>query len=246
MNHFDQDESPDWKDDFDAFENQLRSLRPTPPARSWNSMSESMETRLGQTLPDLSITPATSVWRPIISHSVTAALGLAVGVAVMLMQPLGVSGGMGTTGNSHRSSLPSQLVDDQTPSRSQEIASDLQTEDSVLVAGQNFPNRQRQAKLSRRSTRLRQANWNSMTLRAFGATDRRLVSGREWLMEPNREQCFTHREDSDGRDARSDQTDYEPVDKPVLSPRSFPRSLYDLTYLRTSGSPFCKAEGFSS
>ena len=143
MNHLDQDESPDWKDDIDAFEDQLRSLRPTPPARSWNSMSESIETTLGRTSADHSISPATSVWRPIISHSITAAIGLAVGVAVMLLQPLGDPGLVDATGNSNSSSLPIQVVDDQASDRSQRTASDLQTQDSVLVAGQNVSNRHR-------------------------------------------------------------------------------------------------------
>lgn len=246
MNHLDQDESPDWKDDIDAFEDQLRSLRPTPPARSWNSMSESIETTLGRTSADHSISPATSVWRPIISHSITAAIGLAVGVAVMLLQPLGDPGLVDATGNSNSSSLPIQVVDDQASDRSQRTASDLQTQDSVLVAGQNVSNGHRQAKLLRRSHRLSQTNWNSTALRAFGSTDERLVSGREWLMEPSRDQRFAQPEDSDAGSTRLDQTDHESIDEPVLSPRSFPRSLDDLTYLPTLGNPFCEAEGFSS
>jgi len=246
MNHLGQDESDDWKNDIDAFENQLRLLRPTPPARSWSSMSESMETALDQTPADLSIAPATSVWRPVISHSITAAIGLAVGVAVMLLQPPGDPGLIDTADNSNSSGAPIQLVDDQAPDRSQRIASDLQTQDSVLVAGQNFPNRHQQAKLLRRSDRLSQTNLSSTTLRVFGSTDERLVNGRAWLMEPSRDQRFTQPDDSGSLDNRVDQNDHDSVDEPVLSPRSFLRSLDDLTYLPNSGSPFCKAQGFSS
>ncbi len=246
MNHLDQDESPDWKDDIGAFENQLRSLRPAPPIRSWDSMCEAIETTLDQTVTKHSIFSATSVWRPIFSHAVTATIGLAVGVAVMLVQPLGDPGGIDATGNSNSSSVPIQRVDDQAPDRSQGIALDLQKLDPALVVGQEFPNRHRQVKLLLPSNRLGQTNRNSTTLRAFGSTDERLVRGREWLMEPSRDQRLAKPNTSGSFDTPVDQTDHQPVDKPVLSPRSFPRSLDDLTSLPISDKSFCKAERFSS
>ena len=48
MNHFDPDESNDWKDDIDSFEQQLRSLRPTPAAQSADSIAQSIESPLDQ------------------------------------------------------------------------------------------------------------------------------------------------------------------------------------------------------
>ena len=87
MNHFDPDESNDWKDDIDAFEQQLRSLRPTPAAQSADSIAQSIESPLDQPAVVPTGNPASSFWQPIVSHSLTAAIGVAVGVAVMLARP---------------------------------------------------------------------------------------------------------------------------------------------------------------
>jgi hypothetical protein len=215
MNHLEQDESPDWNDDVDAFENQLRSLCPTPPARTWSSVSDSIETSINQAPTDFDIapSPATSMWTPIISHSITAAIGLAFGVALMWMQ------------------MPSdnQVANDQSPAeptKAQAIAAESKTQDTALIADKASSNHRSQPKQTQPSHRFGRTNWNSTTLRVFGSTNKRLASGRDWMMESNADQRLSQPENSDEIEA-----DYKPIDKPVLSPGSFRRILDDLTCL---------------
>ena len=235
MNHLDQDETPDWNDDIDALENQLRSLRPTP-ARSWDSIAESIEESRNQSRPAANVAPSMPAWASIASHTVTAAIGLSVGVAIMLMQPSNDPGLIDTTGNSSDSNAPVQLVDDQVTDKAHQIASDLEAPEATLVADKKLPGRRR----------LSRANWSSSPLRVFGSTDERWVNGHDWLMEPNRDQDFNLPEDSDADTNDSERTYDEPIDKPVLSPGSFRQVIDELTYLPNPDNPFCKAKGFSS
>jgi len=245
MSQKDQDESPEWSDDIEAFENQLRSLRPAPPARSWSSVAESIEASFDEVAEktivspkkaSVSSVPTTSAWKTVVSHCVTAAIGLAVGVAVMSMRPDNDPGLIDTTGDSDISNGPVLLVDKQVPEKIQSPASEVETPDAVLVADKTPRNRRR----------LSQASWKPTTLRVFGSANERLASGREWLLESSSEQDFSSAEDSNTSNTKFEGTSDKPVDQPALSPRSFRRFLDDLTYTPNSDNSFCKAEGFSS
>ena len=110
MNHLDPNELPDWDDDIDAFEQQLRAIRPAPPAREFSSIVDSLAV-LPEQSTAASVSANTSMWRPIVSHAVTATIGLAVGVGVMLlMQPAGIPASAGSPKNPADLSASVELV----------------------------------------------------------------------------------------------------------------------------------------
>ena len=226
MNHLNPDESPDWDDDIDAFEQQLRAIRPAPPAREFSSIADSLAVLPEQTTAAANVRANTSMWRPIVSHAVTAAIGLAVGVGVMLlMQPTGVPASAGSPENSADLSASVELVNNPSPDK-----------DSPNVATpEAAPADYRQPEPVWRSYR--------GPLRAFGSIDARLASMRDW--QPQDQHHGFRPSNDDVSDSDIEYNDL-PADKPPLSPRSLHLFLNDLTYSPTSDNPFCSAKDFSS
>ena len=226
MNHLNPDESPDWDDDIDAFEQQLRAIRPAPPAREFSSIADSLAVLPEQTTAAANVRANTSMWRPIVSHAVTAALGLAVGVGVMLlMQPTGVPASAGSPENSADLSASVELVNNPSPDK-----------DSPNVAT---------PEAASADYRQREPVWRSHRgpLRAFGSIDARLASMRDW--QPQDQHHDVRQSNDDVSDSDIEYNNL-PADKPPLSPRSLHLFLNDLTYSPTSDNPFCLAKDFSS
>ena len=163
MNHLNPDESPDWDDDIDAFEQQLRAIRPAPPAREFSSIADSLAVLPEQTTAAANVRANTSMWRPIVSHAVTAALGLAVGVGVMLlMQPTGVPASAGSPENPADLSASVELVNNPSPDQDSQ---NITTPEAVASADYRQP----------------EPVWQPHRgpLRAFGSVDARLASMRD-------------------------------------------------------------------
>ena len=225
MNHLNPDESPDWDDDIDAFEQQLRAIRPAPPSREFSSIADSLAVLPEQTTIAANVRANTSMWRPIVSHAVTATIGLAVGVGVMLlMQPTGIPASAGTPENSVDLSASVELVNNPSPDK-----------DSQNVAT---------PKAASADYRQPEPVWRSHRgpLRAFGSIDARLASMRDW--QPQDQHHGFRPFNDDVSDSDIEYNDL-PADKPPLSPRSFHLFLNDLTYSPTSDNPFCLAKDFS-
>ena len=229
MNHLNPDESPDWDDDIDAFEQQLRAIRPAPPAREFSSIADSLAVLPEQTTAAANVRANTSMWRPIVSHAVTAALGLAVGVGVMLLmqpKPNDVPASVGSPKNLADSHASVELVNTPSPNGDSQ---NVTTPEVVASADYRQP----------------EPVWQSHRgpLRAFGSIDARLASVRDW---PLQDQHHDVRQSND--DVSDSDIEYNnlPADKPPLSPRSLHLFLNDLTYSPTSDNPFCLAKDFSS
>ena len=226
MNHLNPDESPDWDDDIDAFEQQLRAIRPASPAREFSSIADSLAVLPEQTTAAANVRANTSMWRPIVSHAVTAAIGLAVGVGVMLlMQPTGVPTSAGSPENSADLSASVELVNNPSPDK-----------DSPNVAT---------PEAASADYRQPEPVWRSYRgpLRAFGSIDARLASMRDW--QPQDQHHDVRQSNDDVSDSDIEYNNL-PADKPPLSPRSLHLFLNDLTYSPTSDIPFCSAKDFSS
>ena len=226
MNHLNPDESPDWDDDIDAFEQQLRAIRPAPPSREFSSIADSLAVLPEQTTTAANVRANTSMWRPIVSHAVTATIGLAVGVGVMLlMQPTSVPASAGTPENSVDLSASVELVNNPSPDK-----------DSQNVAT---------PKAASADYRQPEPVWRSHRgpLRAFGSIDARLASMRDW--QPQDQHHDVRQSNDDVSDSDIEYNNL-PADKPPLSPRSLHLFLNDLTYSPTSDNPFCSAKDFSS
>ena len=206
MNHLDRDESSRWDDDIDAFEQQLRAIRPTDPALPWAAIEETLETRL-------SVAPVggkASVWRSIISHAVTAAIGLAVGVALMLMQSAKVPASVDAAGEPRDTVGSVEMAEQQSSSAVRSIADD---QESTIAEKAQQPQYRRW-----NSLRFSDASLRAGSLRAFGEIGDRLVSGRD---QDRRDQSIGGSSDFQVEDSSAD--------GPVLSPRSLDVFLKDLT-----------------
>ena len=226
MNHLNPDESPDWDDDIDAFEQQLRAIRPAPPSREFSSIADSLAVLPEQTTIAANVRANTSMWRPIVSHAVTATIGLAVGVGVMLlMQPTSVPASAGTPENSVDLSASVELVNNPSPDK------DSQNVATPEAASADY--------------RQPEPVWRSHRgpLRAFGSIDARLASMRDW--QPQDQHHDVRQSNDDVSDSDIEYNNL-PADKPPLSPRSLHLFLNDLTYSPTSDNPFCSAKDFSS
>lgn len=240
MKDIDHDESQDSNEDADAFEQQLRSLRPSPPTQSWSSIAESIEATLDQPAVVPNVQPATSAWRSVVSHSITAAIGLALGVALMLTLPRDNS-------ISTQPAIPPadanavQLVDQQDTDMKAGV--NRTAPKSVATMESSHMEDQHPAQ-DWRSHRLRTA-LRSGPLRAFGSiSDPDRLTRTE--TNSNSIQNSTQQRESNDSDSSIGQPDDWPLDQPVLSPRSFHLFLDELTCLPTSNIPFCKAKGCQS
>ena len=238
MNHFDPDESPDRNNDIDAFEQQLRSLRPTPPTQSWDSAAESMEPP--DDLPALVSSPvrAASWWRSVVSHSLTAAAGLAVGIGVMVASQPKLANQTNSVGTANdQPSAQGQGID----STHQSLAGTTRTAPLAEDSGDSW----KPMEPRWRTHRFSQANMNSGPLTAFGTIDRRLVRSDDWQQEQQTRDLNQSTEPDENGDWL-DPSNETPVDQPVLSPGSLQLFLDELTCTSESGEIFCNAKDYQS
>lgn len=245
MSHLDPDESQDWNDDIDAFEQQLRAIRPTAPTQSFSSIDESQEpaTEQPSVVTSTSISTTTSMRRLVLSHAATAMIGLAAGVVVMLMRQPSIPASNGTSGIHNSSGTPTELVDTRSSNQPQRFASDQKTPRHM---GEPFQATLGRSEPSARSSRFSEANLNSGSLRAFGPINDRLASSRDWLTQPDISQRSHQPTTSEVNDNSNDRPDDVPVEQPVLSPRSLHLLLNDLSYSPISNQPVLTTEDFSS
>ena len=169
-----------------------------------------------------------SVWRTVISHSVTAVIGAAVGVSLMLTLPWDNS----TSGSTQVVNPPTEgnaaveLTNRRNPANEQPFNADRETPDSLATTSDASPLRIQQA--DRRSQRFVRTALRSGPLRAFDSisesgglrrTERIFDSG----------QSMPRSNDQDDEDSATDRADDLFQDKPALSPRSLHLFIDELT-----------------
>ncbi len=211
MNQFDPDES----DDLQALEQQLRSLRPTPPELALMVPAQKVQASLAQPGPAPVVT--TSGWKPIISHSIAAAVGLAVGAAIMLMQTYKSNETeIETARVSHSSNQP----ENQTPAQS---SGDVQLVDQKPESSEPENRFPKQRRFQRGAFELS----GTQKLCALGPMgDVNVDAARLQPLE-----SASTQDDSDG-------SSIEVLpQRPVLSPRRIKLLLDDLTWLPESRKP---------
>lgn len=237
MSHLDPDKSPDWNDDNDAFEQQLRALRPTPPTQNWSSMEESID-GLGTPFAERNelasrVAPASSVLRPVISHSLTAAIGLAVGVGLMLIQQSGNSTAIEPVETAEQGNAGIEVATAQPPAETLTADTDSQPRQRIKAS----PWRSHRFDDTYRND----ANRLDRPLTAFGSINARLVRSNNWPKQREANELNQANEPTED-DGWLDRPDDMPVDQPVLSPRSLQLFLDDLTCAPDSDKPFFVAE----
>ena len=197
MSKRNQDQLQNWNEEPTEFEQQLRSIEPVPPKKTWSSVAQAIDA--SQDL--VSAKPKMNVWRSILSHCVTAAVGLVVGVAIM------------------ESRLPESA-----PAIIRSSGIGLSAAD-VLTTNEGQEMIHHPPSASLRSSRSDQAREVSTTLRAYNSIScfHRLVSD-----ELN---SVTPQHDSGAGDLNEEDVELEelPAKRPVLSPRSSLLLLDDLT-----------------
>ena len=241
MSHLEHDESHDWREDADAIEQQLRSLRPSPPPLTWSSIAESIEASLDQPAVVTKAGPTKSAWRSVASHSLTAAIGIAFGVALMLTLQQDNSDATRPK-TLTETNTAAELVDQQDTGVTPVIANAHETES--LATNDPSSMRDQQSAPDWRSQRFTRTGLRTGPLRVFGSIDN---SGRlrrtEIDFNSSRNQTRQHELDDDLSIENAD--DLLP-DDPVLSPRSLHIFLDELTHSPTSDVPFCKAKDCQS
>ena len=221
MNYLDHDESDEWNDDISSFEEKLRSLSPTAPEKSWDAVVETieMETAPVDRPAVVSGVPATSFWKPVISHAVTAALGLMAGVAVMLAQrtnqPASVSKVV-----AQDEKVEAGRYDDPRADKTQPEILERENETVELVTQRRFL----------------QSGSRSGTLRAFGPNFGQFAQRDGWLLRADREE-FSRLGDPVAEEGGTLSKPAATPSTPVLSPRSFDSLLYELSSSPTPDSP---------
>lgn len=243
MSHLDHDESRDRNEDADAFEQQLRLLRPSPPTQSWSSIAESIEASSDQPAIVSNVQPTTSAWRSAASHSITTAIGIALGVMLMLtlQQDNSAATQPGIPTPEARSAV--ELVNTQDADGTQANAN--RREPESLASVESFPTLDQRSRPDWRSNRFTRIALRSGPLRAFGSIGHSARLMRTETEFDSRHNTTQH-SDLDDDDSSIKQLDDLPRDKPALSPRSLHLFLDELTYSPTSDVPFCKAKGCQS
>lgn len=80
---------PDYKDDLSAFEQQLRSIDPTPPQTAWQDVSPMLEQSHRVSANSARVAPPSSTarWLRIVTHSAAILIGIGIGALWMMLQP---------------------------------------------------------------------------------------------------------------------------------------------------------------
>ena len=232
MSHLEPDELPDWNDDNDALEQQLRGLRPTP-AQPWSAISESIDgsqTELATNRAPVS----SSVLPAVLSHSLTAAIGLAVGVGAMLL----------IQQRSDSATTQAAVATEELHVGVELAAEQPATETPLLV--EESPTVPSTNQSLWRPHRFGNTDVNNVLrdlrpLTVFGAIDARLVRSDDWPKQHE----INELNSSDESDGDDDQPDDMPVERPVLSPRSFHLFFNDLS-CSTADKLFPTAKGSRS
>ena len=217
MSPTDQNDSQDSDKEVAAFEQQLRSICPSPPAQSWSSVADAIEASHDQPAVVANVKPQTSAWRPLVSHSITAILGAAIGVAVMLALPQNDSVFRQTEILPTEANSIGDYTDQQNLADKQSRHAELEEAPSLATGSKASSWSKRQAVPHWQSQRFTRTALRSGPLRILGSIN---ASGR-----PRRSKAISNASqnptDSDGDDSSSKQVDgllFE--DEPVLSPRS--------------------------
>ena len=233
MSPIDQDDSQDSDKEVVAFEQQLRSICPSPPAQSWSSVADAIEASLDQPTVVANVKPLTSAWRSLVSHSITTAIGAAIGVAVMLALPQNDS-------VSNRTAIPLPSASSAGDFGTQHNLSDEQPDKQSHRAGlQKAPSLATGSEASSWSNQRSASDWQSQrfTRTALHSGPLRILGSindfsypRRSKTSPSASQNPTQRRDSDDDDSTIEQIDgsfFE--DEPVLSPRSLHLFFDELT-----------------
>ena len=233
MSPIDQNDSQDSDKEVVAFEQQLRSICPSPPAQSWSSVADAIEASLDQPTVVANVKPLTSAWRSLVSHSITTAIGAAIGVAVMLALPqndsvsnqtaipLPAASSAGDFGTQHN------LADEQ-PDKQSHHAS-LEKAPSLATGSEAFSWSNQRSASNWQSQRFTRTALHSGPLRILGSINN-FSYPRRSKTSPIASQNPTQRRDSDDDDSTIEQIDgsfFE--DEPVLSPRSLHLFFDELT-----------------
>ena len=233
MNPIDPNDLQNSDKEVAAFEQQLRSIRPSPPAQSWSSIADSIEASLDQPTVVANIKPTTSAWRPLFSHSITAAIGVLIGAALMLTPPQKNSASSQTeippTELNSAGDFASQrnLADEQRNERP--LQADFEKTPSLATGNEASSWSNQRSASDWKSQRFTRTALRSGPLRILGSindSDRPLRS----KAISNASQSPTQYRDPDGDDSSSKQVDgllFE--DEPVLSPRSLHLFIDELT-----------------
>lgn len=243
MSYRESDESWDWNEDIDAFEHQLRAVRPTAPVQTWDSISERIESSYSQTMPASSSTvrssAPSSAWRSVVSHSLTAAIGLAVGSGLMLNRPDSKLSGTETrVGEASITRLESEIKQPSTQIRPADSGYETKFTASTTGMGSQFW--QQPIHRGWPLHRSLHDNLRGQTLTAFGSIHTRFGIDDDWRKKTDRSEIL--QPGSSGGDATIEYPNRDPVDRPVLSPRSLHLFFDDLTYAPESDQPNRNAE----
>jgi hypothetical protein len=241
MSHSNQNEAQNHDDGLDPFEQQLRSFQPMQSTRSWNSTSDSIEASLARPASVDHQNPTASAWRPLISHAVTAAIGLAIGAATILMLQPRQPASQPTASTFDPNPKSVDRNDDPTLDKSKQIPRTKNQVSAHDTAEHPYTKRQQPDNHSRIQP-IRRTISLSLPLRVFGVTNdltQRLRTGRGI----GHGEQFARPRESEGEDSQIEQS--EDAQRPRLSPRSLHLFFDELTSCPTTDSIY-QSEDFQS